>query len=106
MKKILLLFASLFLLTGCGTYSQSVQVDDKAYLLLIGEPVGYFATIDDGKKIDLANDVRSFNLNGKKAIKIQVSIGSHNLKITNKAGDLTVNRNFYVSTGISFEVQL
>jgi hypothetical protein len=104
MKKLLLMFVVL-LATGCGTYSQSVLVDDKAYLLLIGNPDGNIVTIDDTKPIDLTNDTTSFSLNGAQATKIQVSTGSHTVKIT-KNGTVTVNRKFYVSTGTSFEVQL
>jgi len=105
MKKLLFIVVALFMVTGCGTYRESVQVDDKAYLLLIGEPDGNIVTIDDSKPIELGKDTTSFNLNGKTATKIEVSIGSHIVKVT-KAGVLTVNRKFYVSTGTSFEVQL
>lgn len=105
MKKFLLTAAVLLLVTGCGTYRQSVQVDDNAYLLLIGEPTGNIVTIDDGRPIDLAMETQSYYLNGKTATKIQVPTGTHTVRIT-KDGKLTVNRKFYVSTGTSFEVQL
>lgn len=98
------LFIALFLLTGCGTYSQSVQVDDKAYLLLIGNPYGSVVTINDGKPIDLSSETTSYNLNGRKATKIQIPTGKHTVKII-KNGIVTVNRNFYVSNGNSFEVE-
>lgn len=104
MKKILIILM-LFVVTACGTYRQSVQVDDNAYLLLIGDPSGSVVTIDDGKPIDLSQETTSYDLNGKTATKIQLSIGSHTVKIT-KSGEITVNRKFYVSTGTSFEVQL
>lgn len=105
MKKLLIIIMALFIVTACGTYRQSVQVDDKSYLLLIGEPNGNVVTIDDGKPIDLGQETTSYDLNGKTATKIEVSIGSHTVKIT-KGSELTVNRKFYVSTGTSFEVQL
>ena len=105
MKKLLLIVVALFLVTGCGAHRESVQVEDKAYLLLIGEPAGNIVTIDDGKPIELGKDTTSYYLNGKTATKIQVPTGSHTVKVT-KAGELTVNRKFYVSTGTSFEVQL
>jgi uncharacterized protein YcfL len=105
MKKLLLIVLALFMVAGCGTYRETVQVDDKAYLLLIGEPGGNIVTIDDGKSIDLGQETRSFYLNGKTATKIEVSIGTHTVKVT-KGGEITVNRKFYVSTGTSFEVQL
>lgn len=104
-KNMLMIFCTLFLLIGCGTYSQTVQVDDNAYLLLIGEPSGHVVTIDAGNPIDLSNETTSFNLNGKIATKIQVPPGTHSVKIV-KDGALVINRKFYVSTGTSFEVQL
>jgi uncharacterized lipoprotein YajG len=105
MKKLLMIIVAFLMVTGCGTYRQSVQVDDNAYLLLIGEPAGNIVTIDNGKPIELGKETESFDLNGKIATKIQVPIGTHTLKVT-KDGDLVVNRKFYVSTGGSFEVQL
>ena len=105
MKNLLMMVVALFMLSGCGSYSQSVQVDDKAYLLLIGDPDGNVVTIDAGKPIDLTNETTPFDLDGRTATKIQVSIGSHTVKVT-RNGVLVVNRKFYVSTGTSFEVQL
>lgn len=105
MKNLLMIIVAFFMLTSCGTYSQSVQVDDKAYLLLIGNPEGKVVTIDNNKSIDLSNETTQFNLNGETATKIQISIGSHTVKIT-RDGELIVNRKFYVSSGTSFEVQL
>jgi len=102
-RKLLLILVTTFVVTACGTYSESVQVDDKAFLLLIGDPDGYVVTIDDGKPMDLAKDTHSFSLNGKQATKIEVSTGSHTVLIT-KDGAVTVNRKFFVSTGTSFEV--
>lgn len=97
---------SFLLLTGCGTYNQAVQVNDKAYLLLIGNPYNNtIVTIDNQKPINLSQETVSFNLNGQKATKIEISIGKHTVKIT-KNGIEIVNRVFYVSNGNSFEVKL
>lgn len=98
-------FLFTFTLIGCGTYNEAVQVDDHAYLLLIGNPDGNVVEIDNGGPIDLAKDMKSFSLNGKQATKIQVSIGKHTVRIT-RGGVVVVNRAFYVSTGTSFEVEL
>ena len=105
MKKIILLLVLAIALSACGTYQQTVQVSDKAYLLIIGEPAGNVVTIDDGKPLTLEKDTVSFDLNGQTATKIEVSIGSHTVKITNN-GQLKANRKFYVSNGNSFEVKL
>jgi hypothetical protein len=107
MKRILIVVASLLLLvlSGCGTYSQSVQVDDHAYLLLTGNPEGNVVVIDDGKPIDLSKETKSFVLNGQQATKIKIPIGKHTVKVA-KNGVLMINRVFYVSSGNSFEVEL
>ena len=93
------------LLTGCGAYNQAVQVNDKAYLLLIGNPYNNIVTIDNQKPINLSLETVSFNLNGQKATKIEIPIGKHTVKITKNGIDI-VNRVFYVSNGNSFEVKL
>lgn len=105
MKKLFLVLGMVLALAGCGTYEQTVQVDDKAYLLIIGDPAGGIATIDNGTPLTLGKDTVSFDLNGQTATKIEIPIGSHTIRIT-KNGELRVNRKFYVSTGNSFEVRL
>lgn len=105
MKKLLVLIGTVLALTACGSFQQTVQVDDKAYLLIIGEPSGSIVTIDSSEPLELGKDTVSFDLNGQTATKIEISIGSHTVKIT-KNGNIKVNRKFYVSTGNSFEVKL
>ena len=104
-NKLLLIAILSFFLLACGTYQQTLQVDDKAYVLLIGNPEGNVVTIDGSKSIDLANETTSYNLNGETATKIQVTIGSHTVTII-KNGKMVVKRKFYVSTGHSFEIQI
>lgn len=105
MKQALLIIVGLLMITGCGKYSQTVQVSDDAYLLLIGDTTGYVVVIDNDSPIDLENDTTSFGLNGKTATKIKILTGTHTLKVT-KNGNVTINRKFFVSTGTSFEVNL
>jgi len=105
MKKLLLLLAIALTLVGCGTYQQTTQIDDSAYLLIIGDPSGSIVTIDNAKPLKLGEDTVSFDLNGKTATKIKLSTGTHTVKIM-KNGKLKVNRKFYVSSGNSFEVRL
>jgi uncharacterized protein YcfL len=105
MKKLILLFGLVLMLSACGSYQQTVQVSDKAYLLIIGEPAGGVVTIDNGKPLVMEKDTVSFDLNGQTATKIEISIGSHTVNIT-KNGELKVHRKFYVSNGNSFEVRL
>lgn len=105
MKKLFVLFGFVLTLAACGSFEQTVQVQDKAYLLIIGDPSDSVVTIDNGKPLVLEKDTTSFDLNGQIATKIEISIGTHTVKIT-KNGDLKVNRKFYVSNGNSFEVRL
>lgn len=105
MKKVLFIIGLALTLIACGSFQQTTQVDDKAYLLIIGEPTGSIVTIDNGPPMELGKDTSSFELNGVTATKIEISIGTHTVKIT-KNGDIQVNRKFYVSTGNSFEVKL
>ncbi|MCP4487866.1 MAG: hypothetical protein GY820_11190 [Gammaproteobacteria bacterium] len=105
MKNLFLLFGMALALTACGTFEQTVQVSDKAYLLIIGDPEGCVVSIDDNRPLTLEQDTVSFDLNGQTSTKIEISIGSHSVKIT-RNGVLRVHRNFYVSNGNSFEVRL
>jgi len=105
MKILLIILGIMLTLTACGMYQQTVQVDDKAYLLIIGDPSGNVVTIDNAKPIELEKDTVSFDLNGATATKIEITIGAHTVKIV-KNGKLKVNRKFYVSTGNNFEVRL
>ncbi len=92
-------------LTACGTYQQTVQVDDKAYLLVIGQADGSILTIDNDRPMEMGKDTKSFDLHGETATKIQVPVGMHTVKIT-RNGVLMVDRKFFVSNGTSFEVRL
>ncbi len=105
MKKLSLILGMILTLTACGSYQQSVQVQDKAYLLIIGDPSGSILTIDNGKPIKLGLDTTSFDLHGRTATKIQIQIGTHNIKII-KNGEVKVYRKFYISNGNSFEVEM
>ena len=105
MKYILLVFGLLLTLTACGSYQQTVQVQDKSYLLIIGDPTGSVLTIDNGQPIKLGEDTSSFDLYGKTATKIQLKIGNHTIKII-RNGEVRVHRKFYVSNGNNFEVEL
>ena len=105
MKKISLILGIVLTLTACGSYQQTVQVKDKSYLLILGDPTGGILTIDSGKPIKLGVDTTSFDLYGKTATKIQIQIGTHTVKII-KNGEIKVHRKFYISNGNSFEVEM
>ena len=105
MKKLLLIFISGLMLSACGTYQETVQVDDKAYLLIIGEPQGCETTLDNATLLVLEKDTKAFDLNGRTATKIEIPRGTHEVKITCN-GQLRVHRKFYVTNGNSFEVNL
>lgn len=109
MKKLFVFFAfmlGLAVSAGCSVHSQAVQVDDKAYLLITANHFqNKTLLINDKQEINLITQAGRFDLNGKTAVKVQIPAGKHNVKIIDK-GSIIVNRNFYVSTGTSFEVAL
>lgn len=94
-----------FLTAGCGTYRQVAQVDDHAFLLLLGQVHGHTLIIDKNPPIQLGVETRSYNLNGIAATKIEISIGGHEITIANWSG-VVISRKFYVATGESYEVKL
>lgn len=105
MKKFSLILGMILILTACGSYQQTVQVQDKSYLLILGDPSGSILTLDNGKPIKLGVETTSFDLHGRTATKIQIPIGSHTVKII-KNGEVRVHRKFYISNGNSFEVEM
>ena len=105
MKKFFLIFGLAIMLSACGSYQHTLQEQDRAYLLIIGDPNGVVVTLDDTASLELGKDTVSFDLNGQTATKIEISIGTHSVHIT-KNGNLKVHRNFFVSNGNSFEVRL
>ena len=105
MKNLLLIFGIFLTLTACGSYQQTTQVQDKSYLLILGNPTGSVLTIDGGDPIKLGIDTSSYDLYGKTATKIQLKVGTHTIKIT-RNGVITVHRKFYVSNGNNFEVEI
>jgi len=105
MKNLLLVFSLLLTITACGSYQQTVQVQDKSYLLIMGDPTGSVLTIDNGDPIKLGVDTSSFDLYGKTATKIQIKVGTHTIKIV-KNGEIKVHRKVYVSNGNNFEVEM
>lgn len=105
MKKIFLIIGLAILLSACGSYQHTLQEQDKAYLLIIGDPNGVVVTIDDRASLELGKDTVSYDLNGQTATKIEISIGTHSVQIS-KNGNRIVHRNFFVSNGNSFEVRL
>lgn len=105
MKKLSLILGMILMLTACGSYQQTVQVQDKSYLLILGDPSGSILTIDNGKPIKLGVETTSFDLYGRTATKIQIQIGAHTVKIV-KNGEVRVHRKFYISNGNSFEVEM
>ncbi len=104
MKLILALFTSL-LLTACGTYQANTQVDDSAYLQIMGEPNAEVVELDGQSIGTLGDQLKSFDLNGRTATKIQVPQGTHKIKII-RNGKAVIYREFYVSSGNVFEVSL
>lgn len=103
---ILVLFAFVFpFLGGCGTYQATTQVDDTAYVQIMGKPNAETVELDGQSVGVLGQQLKSFYLNGQTATKIQVTKGTHTIKIL-RDGKTLVYRTFFVSSGNVFEVNL
>lgn len=105
-KKVLMLFI-LATLSACGGKNFTVnQVESHAYLLIKGESKKEQVFIDSSSPLILGIDTKEYELDdGVKASKIQISEGTHNLKII-RNNKVIIQRNFYVTPGNSFEVNL
>jgi hypothetical protein len=103
---IFLLFAFVLpFISGCGTYQATTQVDDKAYVQIMGKPNAETIEIDGHSVGVLGDQLKSFYLNGRTATKIQIAKGTHRIKIL-RDGKVIVYRTFFVSSGNVFEVDL
>jgi len=105
MKNSFLIILCSLGLSACGTYQETVQVDDKAYLMVVGTPTGCVSVLDNVTTLHLGKDTKAYDLNGRTVTKIEIARGAHEVKITCQ-GQLRVHRKFYVTNGNSFEVNL
>ena len=103
--RALILSCCVLLLTACGSFHETVQKDDVAWLQMIGQPQGELLYIDDSSPLVLGKDTRSFDLNGKVATKISIGTGMHELRVV-RGNSTVIHRKFYVSSGNVFEVNL
>ena len=96
-----------FLMLGCSSsYETVAQVDDtKAFILLTGNFDNASLQINTNTPIILSSDIQTYQLDGKKVAKFEVTSGTNVVKIT-KDGNLVVNRKIYVSNGNSIEVNV
>ena len=107
MIKNILLISLLVSFASCGGKNFTVnQVETHAYLLIKGESKKEQVFIDTSSPLVLGVDTKEYDLDdGVKASKIQISEGTHNLKIM-RNNKVIIERNFYVTPGNSFEVNL
>lgn len=96
-------FLACFLfLSACGFYRSTNQVDEAALLQITGNVDGLFLQMDDQPPIALDN-LKSFDLYGKKAIQIQVAPGTHSYKLL-RNNTIIAHRKFFVAAHETFEV--
>jgi hypothetical protein len=103
--RALLLTVLAVLITACSSYQTVSQVDDGAYLSILGEPSGELLTVDSGTPVILGKDTTSFNFNGTRVTKIKLTPGVHEIRIE-KDGMLILNKKIYLTDGESSEVRL
>jgi hypothetical protein len=104
MKTFFLCLFMLMTLGGCSTnFSETKQVNDTAYIQLMGS-TSNLSLILDGQSVNV-RQMESFWLDGKRATKFQTTVGTHQIKIFRR-NNLIINRQIFVSSGNTFEVQL
>lgn len=107
MIKQLFLLIVLTVITSCGGKSFTVnQVESHAYLIIKGKSAKETVIIDSSPGLVLGIDTKEYVLDdGISASKIQIKEGTHNLKII-RNNNVIIQRNFYVTSGNAFEVNI
>ncbi len=97
---------SLFLFS-CGGKNFTVnQVESYSYVLIKGDSKKEQVIIDNGQPLILGTDTKEYKLDdGINASKLQINEGTHSIKII-RDGNVIIQRNFFVTPGNSFEVNL
>lgn len=104
MKHLIFLVFSLFLSACSTSFSETKQVDDKAYLQLSGNIKGTTLILDNTTSVQL-DDADTFSLDGETVAKFDLSVGSHQVEIT-RGQQVLVKRKIYVTNGNVFEVRV
>ena len=99
-------FAILITLTlsACGSYQQTIQVDDQSYIQLSGDPEGV-EIILNGNNLGKVEDFDSYDLDGTKMTRFETTPGTHIIELT-RSGETLIKRKIYVTEGNAFEVKL
>lgn len=105
MIRSLCISAALALLSACGSYQSSTQVDSVSYIQFSGETNKELVSIDGQSVGTLGADLESFDVNGKTVTRIQVQPGTHEVVVT-RDGKEIIKRKIYISDGNSAEVNL
>lgn len=109
MKKYLLLFCSLLLITSCGYKEGIIQKSDKSYFNFIGDVKNVSVQIDSAEPFTLGSlvvdDDGKERIVNKKNKLYQVAPGKHNLKVY-RNGQLVINRVLFLDNNVIKEVQI
>lgn len=107
MKKLLVCFIMSTFLFSCGGKNFIVnQVESHSYVLIKGDSKKEQVIIDNGQPLVLGADTKEYKLDdGVNASKLQINEGTHTIKII-RDGNVIIQRNFFVTPGNSFEVNL
>lgn len=93
------------MLSACGSYQSTTQVDSVSYIQFSGEPNKEQVRIDGQHAGTLGEDLETFDANGKTVTRVQVQPGTHDVVVT-RDGKEIVKRKIYISDGNSAEVNL
>lgn len=93
------------LLSACGSYQSTTQVDGVSYIQFSGETSKEQVSIDGQHAGTLGDDLESYDVNGKTVTRVQVQPGTHDVVVT-RDGKEVVKRRIFISDGNSAEVNL
>ena len=106
LKGLIVVLFSLLMFACTSSYESLTQADDtKAFVLLTGNFEGASMQINTNTPITLGDNIETYQLDGKKVAKFEVTSGTNIIKIY-KDGTLVVNRKLYITNGNSMEVDV
>ncbi len=109
MKNIVIItFVLIFTSCAVGIQTQKVQVPDRAYIMVVGNPDNYedaqiMLQYDDKEKFPV--EMRKEGTRKFKKYLYEIAPGRHTIKVYN-ASQLLINREIFISNQETIEIQL
>ncbi len=103
--KALFMLLVIMMVTACGSFKSVTQLEESTYIQFVGNPKGVVFTLDKATQVNLGEDTKSFDLNGKTITKIVITPGEHEVKLE-RGGQLLMHRKLFVSEGNATEITI